>query len=103
MRVRIDFIKAGKVIKSFDREAASQGAAEKLAAQIAADSGIIHDHRVVRRERRFKAALLDKDRRQIEIIESKAFDEADAKGVAARWSGATKKTYADLSVVFLEE
>lgn len=102
MKVRIEFLKAGAVIKTFDRTVNNKSEAVTLAAQIAKDSGIEHGSEKISFERKFRALLLDRDGKRVELIESKAFDEADAKAVAEKWAKVAGKQFTDIKVQFLE-
>ncbi len=100
-RVRIEFLKAGAVVKKFDRNARDKAEAVKLAAEIAQDSGIEHDTEKVAFERKFKALLLQ-DGKRVEILESKAFDDDDAKAVASKWVKSAGVQFTEIKVQFLE-
>lgn len=101
MKVRIEFLKAGEVVKTFDRDAKTKDAAVKLAAQIAKDSGIEHDTEKISVERKFKALLI-KDGKRVELIESRAFDDASAKVAAEAWAKVAGVQFTDLKIQFLE-
>ena len=81
--VRIQFIKEGQVVKTFDRRAKDAADAKKLADDIARDSGIDHDSRNILSMRKFRA-VAGKDGKALDgsMIESKAFDEVEAKKLA---------------------
>jgi hypothetical protein len=101
MRVRIEFLKDGAVVKRFDRSVQDKAEAAQLAADIAKDSGIEHDARRISLERKFKA-LLTLEGARVEIIESKAVDEEDAKAVASKWAEAANVQFDAVSIAFLE-
>jgi hypothetical protein len=101
MKIRIQFLKADKVIKTFDREIHDPSAAAELAAQIAKDSGIEHDSEKIIKERKFKALILNGAKR-VELIEAKAFDEADAKAIGEAWAKRNDKSCTEVKVQFLE-
>lgn len=100
-RVRIEFLKGVSVVKYFDRTARNRDDANELAAEIACDSGIPHDSRRITFERKFKAVLLHQGK-IVDRVESKAFDEADARSVCERWARAAGKQFDALTVHFVE-
>ena len=108
-RVRIVFLKAGKAIKVFDRQVANYGdkkAAEKLAAEIAKDSGVEHDARQIVWERKCEVKLFaDAERKKlVELLHTRGMDEADALKRIAPWMLAKKIDAAKVTstVRFLE-
>jgi hypothetical protein len=101
MKIRIQFLKADKVIKTFDREIHDPASGPELAAQIAKDSGIEHDARKILNERKFKALILNGAER-LELLESKAFEEADAKAIGEAWAKRNEKSCTEVKVQFLE-
>jgi hypothetical protein len=88
--VRIEFLKGERVINHFDRHVANYGdkkAAEALAAEIAADSGIEHDGRRIVWERKCEIKLFvdkkiegqEKPKQELfTFLHTSAFDEAHA-------------------------
>lgn len=102
MKIRIQFLKSDQVVKTFDREVVNTDAAKALVAEIAKDSGIEHDEEQILLEHKFKAKLLDADGKQVELIESKAFDEAGAVAMAQAWAKAAGATFTRIQVKFLE-
>jgi hypothetical protein len=93
-RIRIEFLAGGAVVKTFDREALNDSDANLLADRIAADSKIPHDSKRIMIERKCAIALRDASGHVIEILETKALDDADAKAIAARWGELAGKSFA---------
>jgi hypothetical protein len=103
MNIRIEFVKDGQVIKTFDRETLTMKTASALAMQIAKDSGIAHDSRNILRLRKFKANLMQGNKAIMgSMMESKAFDEAGAKALVENHAKASGNQYDDIHVVFQE-
>ena len=100
-RVRITFLDSkGGVIKSFDREAGDADAVAKLADQISTDAGISYTSWEYKIERRCLISLV-KGGRRVEVLETRALDEADAKKIALLWASKTGFEFDSSSVAFV--
>ena len=91
-RVRISFIKGGQVVKTFDREANDPQAANVLAQQIATDAGLSFDQFKCQFERRC-LMVLTMGKEMVELLETKALDQADGERIAGQWATKAKKQF----------
>lgn len=98
--VRIAFIRNGQIIRRFDRAASNEEEAKALAYKITTETAIGQYDSISLEWERKCVIKLFRGTRQIEHLESRAIDEAQAIQIAKDWAALSNISYDHVVVTF---